>query len=114
MAYSAPAPWLLEALAPLGSTYGERLRFAYDGEVAQWSYEGQAAVVELGGADRILAHFMAPPAIDAVSGRTVTPVYLREEHGYALTRAGCQRMVEDMKAFFAGTREPRFRFVATR
>ena len=39
--------------------------------------------------------------------------YLRHERGYAMTRAGCERMVADMVAFFTGIREPRFTFVAT-
>jgi hypothetical protein len=112
MAYPAPTHWLVDALAPLGSTFGERLRFSRDGTVARWSYDGHAAIVELGRADRILARFVAPPAIDAISGQPSTPVYLREEHGYALTPAGCERMVADMVDFFSGIREPSFTFVA--
>jgi len=114
MAYVAPAQWLGDVFAPLGSAFGERLRFSRDGSVARWSYEGHAAIVEMGGADRILARFVAPPALDAISGELLAPVYLREEHGYVLNRAGCERMVADMVAFFSGTREPRFTFVAAR
>lgn len=111
MAESAPPTWLVETFAPLG-TFGERLQFARDGSVAQWSYDGHLAIVELGRADCIRARFVAPPALDAISGQLSMPVYLREEEGYALTRAGCERMVADMVAFFSGTREPRFRFVS--
>jgi hypothetical protein len=114
MAHTAPTLWLAEAFAPLGTTFGERLRFSRDGTAARWSYDGHAAVVELGGADRIVARFVAPPAIDAISGQPSAPVYLRDERGYAMTRADCERMVADMVAFFSGTREPRFTFVDAR
>ena len=113
MPQTAPAHWLAEAFAPLGETFGERVRFSRDGAVAHWSYADHAAIVELSGADRIMARFVAPPAIDAISGRPVAPVYLRHAYGYALTQAGCERMVADMVAFFTGIREPRFIFVAT-
>jgi hypothetical protein len=112
MAHSAPTHWLAEAFAPLGTTFGERLCISRDGTAVQWSYEGHSAIVELGGADRIVARFVAPPAVDAISGLPLAPVYLRDEQGYALTRADCERMVADMVAFFSGTREPRFTFVA--
>ncbi len=112
MAHPSPMHWLVEAFAPLGSTFGERLRFSRDGPVARWSCDGHTAIVELGRGPRVLARFIAPPAIDAISGEPSTLVYLREEDGYALTRPGCERMVDDMVAFFSGIREPRFTFVA--
>jgi hypothetical protein len=112
MAYVAPAQWLGEVFAPLGNTFGERLRFTRDGSVARWSYEGHAAIVEMSRADRIVARFVAPPERDAVSGHLAAPEYVRYEDGYALSPAGCERMVADMVAFFLGTREPRFTFVA--
>jgi hypothetical protein len=111
MAHPQPASWLADALAPLDCTFGEKLRFARDGAVAQWSYAGHAAIVELTGEDRIVARFVGPPEMDTVSGEPAKPVYRRYEHGYALTRAGCERMVSDMVAFFSGIREPRFIFV---
>jgi hypothetical protein len=110
MASLAPATWLADALTPLGATYGKRLRFARDGATARWSFEDQTAEVELCG-DRIAARFIAPFAFDAVSGRFVRPVYARYPQGYAMDRAGCERMVADMAAFFSGIREPRFTFV---
>jgi hypothetical protein len=110
MTSAAPVTWLADALAPLGATLGDRLRFTREGGTARWTYDGHAAEVEMRG-DRIAARFSAPPAFDAVSGRLVTPVYARYPSGYSLDRAGCERMVADMAAFFAGIREPRFTFV---
>ncbi len=107
----APVTWLADALAPLGATLGDRLRFTREERTARWTYDGHAADVELRGDDRIVARFSAPPAFDAVSGRLVSPVYVRHPSGYALDRGGCERMVADMAAFFAGIREPRFTFV---
>lgn len=112
MAHPSPTHWFVEAFAPLGSTFGERLHFSRDGAVVRWSCDGHVAVVELGRGPRVLARFIAPAAIDAISGQPAAPVYLREADGYALTRTGCERMVEDMVAFFSGIREPRFTFVA--
>ena len=114
MAYAVPASWLAEVLEPLGTTFGERLIFSRDGPVACWSYDGHEAIVELGRADRITARFVARPAIDAISGRPAAPVYAGDDAGYPMTRAGCERMVTDMLAFFSGIREPRFTFVAAR
>ncbi len=114
MVHPAPTPWLVDAFAPLGDTFGERLRFAREGSVAQWSFEGHAAIVELGAPDRITARFVAPAGIDAISGQPARAVYARDAHGYPLTRAGCERMVADMLDFFTGTREPQFTFVAAR
>jgi len=107
----APATWLAEALAPLGATLGDRLRFTRSGRTARWTYNGHAAEVEMRADDRIVARFCAPAAFDAVSRQLVTPVYVRYSAGYALDRGGCERMVADMAAFFAGVREPRFTFV---
>jgi hypothetical protein len=114
MVQPAPSTWLVEALAPLESAFGEQLHFSRDGAAALWSYEGHAAVVELDAGERIVARFVGPPEIDAVSGRPAAPVYVCGDRGYALTPAGCERMVADMMAFFSGTREPRFTFVAAR
>jgi hypothetical protein len=111
MAHSAPTLWLAETFAPLG-TFGERLRFSRDGAAALWTFEGHSAIVEPDGSDRIMARFVAPPALDAISGQPAAPVYISDEWGYELTRTDCERMVADMVAFFSGIREPRFRFVA--
>src|ERR1700686_4252259 len=112
MAHPAPALWLAETFAPLGATFGERLRFSRDGTAAFWTYEGHSAIVEPDGSDRVVARFVAPPALDGVSGEPAAPAYISDEWGYELTRTDCERMVADMVAFFSGIREPRFRFVA--
>ena len=114
MAYPVPVNWLGDVLAPLGAAFGERLIFSHDGPVARWSFDGNAAIVELGRADRVTASFVARPEVDAVTGRPSAPVYMVEADGYPLTRVGCERMVTDMVAFFSGIREPRFTFVAAR
>jgi len=111
---SAPSHWLVEALAPLDGALGGGLRFSREGSSARWSHGDHTAIVELSGLDRIAARFVAPPSIDAVSGEPATPEYLRDERGYPLTAAGCERLVTDMLAFFSGTREPVFTFIATR
>ena len=112
MAHLAPAHWLAEALAPFDATFGAGLRCTRFASGARWSYEGHSAIVELSAPDRITARFVAPPSLDAISGRPSAPVYMREGSGYALTRSGCEQMVADMTAFFSGTREPQFRFIA--
>jgi hypothetical protein len=111
MADPVPSPWL-DVLEPLRGAFGEELRFSRVGPVARWSYEGHAAIVELLGADRIVARFVAPPVIDAISGEPSAPEYVREVSGYSLSRAGCERLVADMVAFFSGAREPDFTFVS--
>jgi hypothetical protein len=108
----APATWLADALVPLGAAFGGRVRFSRDGGTARWSYDGQAAEVRMRSDDRIAARFVGAPAFDAVTGTFVTPVYERYASGYAMDRAGCERMVADMAAFFSGIREPRFTFVS--
>lgn len=112
MVHASPGLSLADAFAPLVTTFGERLSFSREGRQAQWSCDGHVVIVELGATDWVAAHFIAPPATDVVSGRPSAAVYAPGRHGYALTNAGCERMVADMIAFFSGTREPRFTFVA--
>ena len=101
MAHTAPATWLADVLAPLGSAFAGDLRFARDGECACWTYEGHRASIELEG-ERVRARFVDSEAVYARDG------------GYPLTPAGCQRMVADMIAFFSGVREPQFTFIGLR
>ena len=89
----------------------ERLRVERDGDVVRWSCDGRMVVVALRGDGTAEAAFVDRPFHEAVSGTPAVPVYRRAPYpGYALDAAGCARMAEDVEAFFAGTREPRFAF----
>ena len=112
MSYPTPGQTLARALAPLVSTFGERLSFSRDGRQAQWSFDGHVVIVEADASDGIAAQFVAPPETDLVSGRPIAAIYEPSRRGYTMTTTGCERMVDDMIAFFSGTREPRFTFVA--
>jgi len=101
MAHLAPGGRLAGVFAPLGTAFGDRVQFARDGSCAWWSYENHHAIVEMSADGSIEARFVAPPRTSAV-------------RAYALTQAGCERMVDDMLAFFSGAREPRFTFVDAR
>jgi hypothetical protein len=114
MYYANPSRAFVDALGPLVSTFGERLGFSREGRQAQWSFDGHVVIVELAATDRIAAHFIAPAGTDIVSGRPSAAVYAPDRRGYAMTNADCERMVADMIAFFSGTREPRFTFIAAR
>jgi hypothetical protein len=108
------AMWsLADALGPLESAFGDRLTLSRSGNVVEWAYEGQSAVVELHPDATLGATFIDRPAFDAVSRSFAAPVYHRTSAVvYRLTPDGCSRMVDDMLAFFSGTREPIFRFAA--
>ena len=114
MSYANLSPTFVDAFSPLISTFGERLTFSREGRQAQWSFDGHVVVVELAATDWIAAHFIAPSGTDVVSGQPSAAVYATDRRGYAMTNADCERMVADMIAFFSGTREPRFTFVAAR
>jgi hypothetical protein len=113
MSSFAPYP-AADPFRALSSTFGAQLRFTRTGSVARWTFNGHLAEVELESGDRVVARFVAPSTNDAVSGRRAAAVYARDERGYALTPAGSERMVADIIAFFSGSREPAFRFVAAR
>lgn len=106
--------WLAEAITPLTSKFGDRLSLFRDGERVQWTFEGQAAIVELRSEGALEATFVDRPTVDAVSGTAAYAVYRNLGLGYALTAEGCRRMVSDMVDFFSGVREPRFAFVDAR
>jgi hypothetical protein len=105
-----PVRWLAESSTPLISKFGDRLTLVRDRDRVQWSFEGNAAIVELQPGGELRATFVAAPAIDEVSARPVSAVYRSHPHRYQLTREGSARMIDDMVAFFSGTREPRFSF----
>ncbi len=114
MSYANLGQTFAATFSPLVSTFGERLSFSREGQQAQWSFDGHVVVVELAATDWIAAQFIAPAGTDVVSGRPSAAVYASDRCGYAMTNADCERMVADMIAFFSGTREPRFTFVAAR
>jgi hypothetical protein len=114
MSFATPGRTFVDAFAPLVSTFGERLSFSREGQQVQWSFDGHTVVVDLAATDWIAAHFIAPSGTDLVSGQSSSAVYAPDRRGYALTNVDCERMVADMIAFFSGTREPRFTFVAAR
>ena len=98
--------------AALCEKFGERLTLFRDGDVVQWSFDGQSTTVELGPDGTIQATFIDRPALDAVSGEYVSAVYRRSAAPYRVCAEGCTRMVADMDEFFTGTRESRFTFVS--
>jgi hypothetical protein len=111
MSAHAPAFWPAGITEPLNVLFGGGVTASRHGETAIWHYEGRAAIVEFAADRAIEATFVERPSIDAVSSLKCAAIY-RPPSGYALTPAGCAHMVDDMVAFFSGTREPRFRFAA--
>jgi hypothetical protein len=100
------------ATAPLISKFGERLTLWRDGNRVQWSCDGQSAVIELQADGTLDATFLDRATIDEISGSYVLPVYRRHSGiAYRLSADGSSRMIEDMSAFFSGTRESLFDFV---
>jgi hypothetical protein len=113
MDISGSSGWLTDVATSLGDRFGSRLALIRDGDSVRWTFEGHAALVSLrAGAGTLDATFVEPPAFDAAAATDVRCLY-RPASGvpYALSAAGCFRMVDDMAAFFAGTREPLFTFV---
>lgn len=109
---SAPVSFAV-ATAPLTQKFGDRLTLWREGNRVQWSCEGRSAIVELQADGSLDATFVDSPAIDEVTGESVVAIYRRQsEIAYRLTADGCGRMVDDLMAFFSGTCEPRFTFVA--
>jgi glutamine amidotransferase PdxT len=102
---------LAESISPLREKFGDRLTLARERNCVQWSFEGNAAIVEFQPGDQLRATFVAAPVIDAVTSRPTSAVYQARKHRYGLTPEGSQAMVADMMAFFSGVREPQFHFV---
>lgn len=102
---------LAVATAPLISKFGDRLTLMRDGNRAQWSCDGQAAIVELLVDGSLRPTFVDRPSLDAVSGDEASAVYhLASGVSYRMTADGCARMVSDMTDFFSGARDGRFVF----
>lgn len=103
---------LAASTAALCEKFGDRLTLVRDGDLVQWSYDGQSTTVELGRDGTIVATFFDRPEHDAVSGDYVSAVYRRNAAPYRVCAEGCSRMVADMGDFFTGTRETRFTFIS--
>jgi len=100
------------AAAPLVATFGDRLTLWRDGNRVQWGCDGQSIVVELLADGSLDATFVDRADLDAVSGRLASAVYRRDTGiAYRMSPDGSKRMIDDMTAFFGGTREPLFAFV---
>jgi hypothetical protein len=110
MASLDTAVWFSDLAIPLVSKFGEGLTLCRDGARVEWSYAGQSAVIELTAQGTLDATFVERPTLDAVSSAPAAAVYRPRTVPYALTPAGCTRMVDDMVDFFSGVREPRFVF----
>jgi hypothetical protein len=102
---------LAESISPLRERFGDRLTLARERNCVQWSFEGNAAIVEFQPGDQLCATFVAAPVIDAVTARPTSAVYRPRKDAYCMTPEGGQAMAADMMAFFSGVREPQFRFV---
>ncbi|HTW84136.1 MAG TPA: hypothetical protein VMD91_08730 [Candidatus Sulfotelmatobacter sp.] len=111
MAALEAAGLFADVFAPL-TTFAHGLSLRREGDVVQWTYAGQSAIIAQHDAGSVSATFVGEPAPEAVSGTLAAPAYLaRGAAIYPMTRDGCARMVDDMVAFFGGVREPRFAFV---
>lgn len=110
---ASPSVFWPAVTEPLNLLLGGSVTASRCGETATWSHAGRSATVEFVSGGAIEATFIECPVLDAVSRSECEAIY-RPSSGYALTPAGCARMVDDMIAFFSGTREPRFRFAAMR
>jgi hypothetical protein len=103
------------ATAPLISNFGEGLTLWRDGNVVHWSYAGQTVVVALQFDGTVEATFIDRPSTDVVNAAETQALYARSTGApYRLTPNGCNAMVADMMAFFAGDREPAFTFTGFR
>jgi hypothetical protein len=103
--------WLSDSMAPLSTTFGDRLSLVRERNCVQWSCDGHAAIVEFAEGEELRATFVSAPVLDEVTSLLVSAVYRPKPLSYRLTREGSARMVADMMAFFLGVREPRFTFV---
>ncbi len=79
------------------------------GEMVRWMSGACSIEVAVAGAS-LDARFFGSPARDEATGETLVPVYDRSGPAYDLDRSGSERMGRDIEAFFAGEREPTFRF----
>ncbi|GAC1567526.1 MAG: hypothetical protein NVS2B3_06150 [Vulcanimicrobiaceae bacterium] len=99
---------LSAAFDSLRDKYGTALTLRRDGAAVRYEMGGLGAILEPAG-DAVRVTFVERAARDGVSLCDVVPLY-RSVERYGISLEGARRLVADMLAFFAGTREPRFRF----
>jgi len=81
------------------------------GEMVRWMSGSCSVEVALTGGS-LDARFFGASACDEATGEMLVPVYDRDGSSYELDRLGSERMGRDIEAFFAGEREPAFRFAS--
>ena len=100
-----------KVFAPLVERFGHRLACLRDGLSVSWSLDGQVAAVVSRADGSVGVTFSDAPTRDACRSVPASATYRSHDPGYVLANHGVSRMVDDLLAFFAGTREPRFVFV---
>jgi|GEM_PF-1906809 len=96
------------AFAPLVERFGRHLDCSHDGITVSWSLDGQMASVVPRAGGSVGVTFLDRPRLDMCRSVFVSAAYRPNGGGYALAAHGVSRMVDDLVAFFAGVREPRF------
>lgn len=99
------------AFEPLLERFGDDLACSRDGASVSWSLDGQMASVIPRADGTVGVTFFDRPTLDRGRSTRASATYRPYGGGYALANRGVSRMVEDLLAFFAGVREPRFAFV---
>jgi len=99
---------LAAAFTPLREAYGARLVIKRDGDGVRYELDERKVVVVPDGTEAVRVTFLDRATRDAVAGEATLPVY--RVSPYPLTAQGAHRLASDLVDFFAGTREPRFRF----
>ena len=96
---------------PLMERFGRKLACSRNGTSVSWALDGQTATIFSRADGSVGVSFSDRPTLDQRRSVSVAATYRPHGHGYSLAHRGVSRMVEDLLAFFAGLREPRFEFV---
>ena len=96
---------------PLMERFGRDLACSRNGTSVSWALDGQTAMVFSRTDGSVGVTFSDRPTLDQRRSVSVAAAYRPLGNDYPLANRGVSRMVEDMLAFFAGVREPRFAFV---
>jgi len=100
---------LAAATRSLWANFGSDLTLCRDGNVVQWSYEGQMVIVAQQADGCATASFVDVPATDEVGGETISAIYRRTiERSYQMTPDSCSAMVSDRSRSSRSEREPFF------